>query len=367
MPPYLEELEDEYDGDDHTSEKSSGESLLEYTISTHSTFVSPPLSSLSQEPGASPQEAPGSPGSTARDATGEAEACSERASPALSEDSGAEPADSHPAGGLRDPQGHSQPLPTSAPEDIGFSTSPAPEGSCEESQSATLPASAPEDAESVAPPLPAAVPQAADHGAETVGTAQGILNDQDFAARAGGQGSASDRPPSWYALLEELLEEWEEEEVPDRQAAGEEDSDAESASLAPLNDEEAEPAASPLAEDPWDEGPRARIPAAAPEDARPSASALPADPMEEADAARAEASHARATTAPREKPLLAGGLAEACPGPAQPLAYRSPCPTGKAALPRRPARWRWRSVVRTARRALSWAFCCSCLTGQGEQ
>lgn len=210
------------------------------------------------------------------------------------------------------------------------------------------------------------MPQAADDGAETVGAARGVLNDEDFAARAEGQGSASDGPMAWYALLEELLEEQEEEEVPERGAAGQGDSDPQSAPLAPLKDEEAEPAASPLAGDPWEEGRRAPVPAAVPEDAQPSASALPAAPVEEAEAARTEPSHAQATT-PQEKPFLAGGPAGACPVPAQPLASSSPSLPGIAALPRPPARRRWHSVVRTARRALRWAFSWSCLTAQGEQ
>ncbi|KAK4820007.1 hypothetical protein QYF61_017386 [Mycteria americana] len=359
----LEELEEE--DDDETYEDLSGESLLEEDVSIHTICVSPSLPRPSQEPEAGPQKVPGSPDSKAREAAEEADGYSECASPALSEDSDAEPADSHLAGGPRD-QGHSKPLPTSAPEDTGFSTSPSPGGSCEESPSATLPASAPEDAQSLAPPLPVAMPQAADDGAETVGTAQGILSDQGFVARAEGQGSASDGPVTWYALLEELLEEWEEEEVPDREAAGEGDGDPPSASLVPLKDEEAEPAASPLARDPWDEGHRAPVVTAVPADAQLSASALPADPMEKADAARTEASHAQAT-APQEEPLLAGGLAGACPVPAQPLAYSSPSPTGITALPHPPARQRWRSVVRTARRALRWASSWCCLTGQGEQ
>lgn len=209
------------------------------------------------------------------------------------------------------------------------------------------------------------MPQAADDGAETVGAAQGILNDEDFAARAEGQGSASDGPMAWSALLDELLEEWEEEEVPERGAAAQGDSDPQSAPLAPLQDKEAEPAASPLAADPWDEGRRAPVPAAVLEDAKPSASALPAAPMEEAEAARTEPSHAQAT-APQEKPFLAGGLAGPCPLPAQPLASSSPSPPAIAAFPRSPARWRWHSVVRTARRALRWAFSWSCLTAQGD-
>ena len=360
----LEELEEE--DEDEMYKDLSGEvpSYLEEDISVHTICVSPSLSSLSQETDAGPQKVPGSPGSVSRDTTGEADSYSERASPALSEDSHAEPAHSPLARGPRD-QGHSEPLPTSAPDDTACSTTPSPGGSCEESPSATLPASAPQDAQPLAPPLPAAVPQAADDGAETVGAAQGILNDEDFAARAEGQGSASDGPMAWSALLDELLEEWEEEEVPERGAAAQGDSDPQSAPLAPLKVEEAEPAASPLAADPWDEGRRAPVPAAVLEDAKPSASALPAAPMEEAEAARTEPSHAQAT-APQEKPFLAGGLAGPCPLPAQPLASSSPSPPAIAAFPRSPARWRWHSVVRTARRALRWAFSWSCLTAEGD-
>lgn len=321
---------------------------------------------LSEDSDAGPQKVPSSPGGMARDAAGEADGYSEPVSPALSEDSDAEPAACPLAGVARD-QEHSEPLLlTSAPEDTGFSTSPSLGSSCEESQRAIIPASAPEDAESLAPPMPVAVPHVAADGAETVGTARGVLNDQDPAARAEGQGSASDGLKGLYALLQELWEESEEEEVSEREAAGEGDSDSWIASLAPLKDEEAGPAASPLAGDPWDEGHRAPIPAAVPEDAKLSASALPADPMEEADVACAEASHAQATT-PQQKPLVAWGLAGACPVPAQPLAYNCPSPTATCALPHPPPRRRWHSVVRTARRALRWAFSWSCLTGQGEQ
>ncbi|XP_010579036.1 PREDICTED: uncharacterized protein LOC104840059 [Haliaeetus leucocephalus] len=158
---------------------------------------------LSEDSDAGPQKVPSLPGSMARDAAGEADGYPEPVSPALSEDSDAEPAACPQAGVARN-QEHSEPLPTSASEDTGFSTSPSLGSSCEESQCAILPASAPEDAESLAPPMPVAVPHVADDGAETVGTARGILNDQDFAARAEGQGSASDGPMALYALLEEL-------------------------------------------------------------------------------------------------------------------------------------------------------------------
>ena len=103
-------------------------------------------------------------------------------------------------------------------------------------------------------------------------------------------------------------------------------------SLVSFKVEEAEPAPSPLAGDPWDKGHSTAVPAAAPEGATLLASALPADPMGEAGAARTQAGRARAI-APQEKPVRAGGLAGPCPGPAQGLAYSSPAPTGIAALP----------------------------------
>ncbi|XP_051658033.1 uncharacterized protein LOC127477571 [Manacus candei] len=57
----------------------------------------------------------------------------------------------------------------------------------------------------------------------------------------------------WDTVLKELLEECEEEEVPDREAAGEADSELQSTSLAPFKEQEAETAASPLAGVTWDE------------------------------------------------------------------------------------------------------------------
>jgi len=205
-------------------------------------------------------------------------------------------------------QGRSEPLPSAMPEDTSFATGPSPGAPCEEGHSVTVPAPAPPDAQSVAPPLPAAVPQLAGAGAKSVGAAEGVLRDRGLAARVESQGPPV--PVSPIASDADLGDSEEErEEVPDKDAAGEEDGDTQSASLAPSEDAGTEAAASPLAGGPGHEGHRA-------------------------------------------------------PVPAQPLAYSSPSLVGIAALPRAPARQRWSSILRTARRALRRAFRCSCLTGK---
>ena len=110
------------------------------------------------------------PSSMARDTAGEADDHPRRASPAPPAHSDREPAAFCLAGGPAE-QGHSEPLPTSAPE----------------------------DGQSWAPPLPAAVLQAADDSANAAGTAEGILGDQDLAAGVESQGPASIWPPyQWH-------------------------------------------------------------------------------------------------------------------------------------------------------------------------
>ena len=170
------------------------------------------------------------------------------------------------------------------------------------------------------------------------------------------------------ALIRELLEECEEEQLPDREAAGERDSEPESALSLPPQEEEAEPAASTVDSDPRDEGRSEPLPTALPQEPELFAvCASPADPADEADAAGREAGRAQATP-PQAKPCRAGEPAGACPVPAQPLARSGPSsPAGMATVPRPPAPRRWRSVVKTARRALRRLFSFSCLRRQLEE
>ena len=239
---HLEELEQE--DDDKRSEDLSGQSQLEDDISIHTIWSSLQLLSLSQEPHTGPQKVPGSPGSMARDTAGQADDHPQRASPAPSADSDVEPAAFCLAGGPGD-QGHSEPLLASAPEDVQL----------------------------LAPPLPAAMLQAADDSADALGTAQGILGDQDLAAGAEGQGPGPVGPITSDTALEDLEEEW--EEVPDRDTAGEAASDLKSASLAPLTREDAEPAEPCLAGAPREQGRSEPLPASVPEDTSFSTSPSP--------------------------------------------------------------------------------------------
>ena len=170
------------------------------------------------------------------------------------------------------------------------------------------------------------------------------------------------------ALIRELLEECEEEQLPDREEAGERDSEPESALSLPRQDEEAETPVPALDSDPCDEGRSEPLPTALPQEPELFAvCASPADPADEADAAGREAGRAQATP-PQAKPCRAGEPAGACPVPAQPLARSGPSPpAGTATVPRPPAPRRWRSVVKTARRALRRLFSFSCLRRQLEE
>ncbi|XP_023777339.1 uncharacterized protein LOC111925169 isoform X1 [Cyanistes caeruleus] len=173
--------------------------------------------------------------------------------------------------------------------------------------------------------------------------------------------------PSRDARLDQLLAKWEEEELHDTDTAGERDSESQSSLSLPLQDAGAEPEAFPLHSDPCDEEHRQHLPMALPEHTKMFAvCASPADPAEEADAAWLEAGCAQAAP-PQEEPHRAGEPAGACPLPAQPLARSAPaCPAGSAAVPQPPAPRPWRSIAKTARRALRRLFSFSCLRGQRE-
>lgn len=173
--------------------------------------------------------------------------------------------------------------------------------------------------------------------------------------------------PSWETRLDELLAKWEEEELPDTDAAGEGHSEPKCSLCAPLQDEEAEPEASPLDSDPCDEGHSEPLLRAPPEEAKMLAHNLPADPAEEADAACVDAAHAQ-DSLEQENPCGTGTPAGASLVPAQPLACSVPSsPTDMAPVPQPPAPQRWRSVLKTARQALRGLFSFSCLRGQGEE
>ncbi|XP_023777324.1 uncharacterized protein LOC111925156 [Cyanistes caeruleus] len=173
--------------------------------------------------------------------------------------------------------------------------------------------------------------------------------------------------PSWGTRSDDLLGKWEEEEVPDRDAAGEGDSEPESALCPPLQDKEAGPAASPLGSDAFDEGHIQLLLMAPPEEAKMLACVLPANAMEEANAACMDAVCSQDRLA-QENACGAGETAEPCPVPAQPLACSVPSsPTDMTSVPQPPAPQRWRSIIRTARRALRRLFSFSCLRGQREE
>ncbi|XP_056341354.1 uncharacterized protein LOC130250059 [Oenanthe melanoleuca] len=173
--------------------------------------------------------------------------------------------------------------------------------------------------------------------------------------------------PCWDTRVDQLLEKWEEEELPDRDTAGEGDSEPESELCLPLHDEEAEPAGSPLVSDPCDEGHSEALLRAPPEEAKASACVSTANPMEEADAACMEAICSQASLA-QENPCGAEAMPRACPVPAQPPTCSVPSsPTDRPTVPQPPAPRRWRSIVRGARRALRRLFSFSCLRGQPEE
>ncbi|KAF4798230.1 hypothetical protein TURU_068383 [Turdus rufiventris] len=78
--------------------------------------------------------------------------------------------------------------------------------------------------------------------------------------------AASADPPACDALLNELLEQWEEEELQDRAVAAERDNDTESVLSLPLQDTKAEAAPSPQDSDSSDEGHMHSLSTALPKD-----------------------------------------------------------------------------------------------------
>ncbi|XP_023777201.1 uncharacterized protein LOC111925084 [Cyanistes caeruleus] len=162
---------------------------------------------------------------------------------------------------------------------------------------------------------------------------------------------SGDSPSS--TLLNQVLEIWDEEELHDRAAPGEMQSEPESALSLPTQEEEEEETAPAADGDPCNEGHSEPLPMALPEEAKMSlVCASPAETVEEIEVEWLEAGCAQAAP-PQEEPRRAGEPAGACPLPAQPLARSAPaCPAGSAAVPQPPAPRPWRSIAKTARRAL---------------
>ncbi|KAL2308632.1 hypothetical protein Nmel_001690 [Mimus melanotis] len=181
--------------------------------------------------------------------------------------------------------------------------------------------------------------------------------------------SASGNSPACNALLNELLEKWEEEELQDRAAAGERDSEPESVLSLPLQEEQKETAPSPTDNSPCDNRHSKAPLTTQPEEAKTFEvfSSSPANAADKNHPAWMQAGCAQAAP-PQEEPCGAGALAGACPVLAQALARSVPAgPAGSAAVLQPPAPRPWRSMAKTARRALRRLFSFSCLRGQPEE
>ncbi|KAL2308618.1 hypothetical protein Nmel_001676, partial [Mimus melanotis] len=147
------------------------------------------------------------------------------------------------------------------------------------------------------------------------------------------------------------------------EAVGERESNVESPLSFPPQDEESEPAPTPPDGSLRDE-----------EHSEPLLATLPKEEkifgvfaMDEQDAAWMQAGCAQAAP-PQEEPCEAGALAGACPVLAQALARSVPAgPAGSAAVLQPPAPRPWRSMAKTARRALRQLFSFSFLRGQTEE
>ncbi|RMC14754.1 hypothetical protein DUI87_06928 [Hirundo rustica rustica] len=179
----------------------------------------------------------------------------------------------------------------------------------------------------------------------------------------------SDSSLSCDALLNKLLQKWEEEKSPEREGAGESNSEPDRDSEPDqAQDGEAEPAASELDSHPCSEGHSEPLPTAPLGETKVFAVWVsPANAADEADTAWVEACHAQATPG-QEKPCKAELPAGACLEPAQSLPHHVPaCPAGSADVPQPPAPRRWPSMVKRARRAVRRLFSFSCLRGQPEE
>ncbi|KAL2307766.1 hypothetical protein Nmel_000746 [Mimus melanotis] len=179
---------------------------------------------------------------------------------------------------------------------------------------------------------------------------------------------ASGNSPACDALLNTLLETWEEEELQDRAEAGLRDSEPESVLSLPPREEEEDTVPSPLDSSPCDKGHSKPLPTAALEDVKISGvCASPAGATDEPETAWMQAVCAQAVP-PQGKPCGDGAPAGACPVPAQALARSAPArPAGMAPEPQPPAPRPWRSMAKMARRALHRCFSFSCLRGQPEE
>ncbi|CAN8183680.1 unnamed protein product [Coccothraustes coccothraustes] len=173
--------------------------------------------------------------------------------------------------------------------------------------------------------------------------------------------------PFWDTHVDELLEKWKDEELCDRDAAGEGDGETECALCPTLQDIESELAASPLDSDPCYEGHSEPDLSSPEEETKMSACVWSADPPEDPntaclDAGHDQASNAQATTCGTGVPTGASLV------PAQPLACSVPSSSADmTTVPQPPAPQQWRSMVKMAQRALRRLFSFSCLRGQPEE
>ncbi|KAF4802661.1 hypothetical protein TURU_023327 [Turdus rufiventris] len=179
---------------------------------------------------------------------------------------------------------------------------------------------------------------------------------------------ASGDSSSCDALLNELLEQWEKEELQVTAEAGERDVKTASVLSLPSQGEEEEVAASPTDGSPCDEAHSEALPTPLPKEVKMfEVPASPADATEEADATDKQAGCAQ-TSPPQEEPCGEAVPAGACPVPAQALPHIVPAgPAGSPAVPQPPAPRPWRSVAKRARRALRRLLFFSCLRGQPEE
>ncbi|KAL2308600.1 hypothetical protein Nmel_001652 [Mimus melanotis] len=176
--------------------------------------------------------------------------------------------------------------------------------------------------------------------------------------------AASGDLPTSDALLNELLQKWQEEELQDKAVAGLRDCEPESVLCLSLQEEEEETAPSHPDSDPCNEGHSESLPAALPEETKMSAVCpSSANTADKADIAWMQAGHAHAAP-PQEKPHRPGAPAPWVPS--QVPGSVPAGPTSSTAIRQPLAPRSWRSMAKTARRALRRLLSFSCLRGQPE-
>ncbi|KAF4796833.1 hypothetical protein TURU_079557 [Turdus rufiventris] len=222
------------------------------------------------------------------------------------------------------------------------------------------------DGSSVTPELAAGSQEPRSTSGVTEDSAGGAENNAEMAPadlRAHWSPASSDSP-SCDALLNELLENWEEEELQDTAVAGESDSETASVESLPSQGDDEDRAVSSPDSSPCDQGYSQALLTPLPEGAETSEiPASPAAATEEADAAWMQDGRAQASP-PQEEPCGEAVPAEACPVPAQALAHIAPA---GPAVPQPPAPRPWRSMAKRARRALRRLLSFSCLRGRPEE